>query len=109
MLITLGSGETVDIDPSTVPIISSRQFHWHAESSSFTAEASELEHEMERLGHRRLRPCQGRHGFIMRSHRTGKLVWFEREREIRDGEGDLVSVEFTCPSHQGIKLTVFND
>jgi hypothetical protein len=77
-------------------IISSSHFARQRKSNLpvplLTAEASELEHEMARLGHDRLSKRAGEHGFWMRSERTGCLAWFARVREDRDAEGDLESV-----------------
>lgn len=93
-------------------MINSDCFIWNSETRTFSAEASELDHEMRRLGHCRLDYQSGQWGFHMRSKRTGRSVWFRRVREHRDGEGDLTHVEFHAwcePSREWIKLMVFND
>ena len=91
--------------------ISSKMFSWNPESLSFAGEASELEHEMGRQGQRRLDYRDGQWGFHMRSHRTGRLLWFQRKEEHRDAEGELTHVEFRAHLGAGRQLTlmVFND
>lgn len=91
--------------------ISSQLFSWDASSDTFTGEASELEGELERQGWRRLDYRGGQWGFHMRSHRTGRILWFQRGLEHRDPEGELVHVEFRAhltPGRQ-LVLRVFND
>lgn len=91
--------------------ISSRLFTWNHGTGTFAGEASELEGELARLGWTRLDYRGGQWGFHMRSHRTGNLLWFQREIEHRDAEGDLTHVEFRANLAPGqwIKLVVFND
>ena len=92
--------------------ISSKMFSWNPESLSFAGEASELEHEMGRQGWRRLDYRGGQWGFHMRSHRTGRLLWFQRKEEHRDAEGELTHVEFRADiwnAGRQLKLMVFND
>ena len=91
--------------------ISSNLFTWIPESDTFSGEASLLEHELVRQGWGRLDYRGGQWGFHMRSSRTGRLLWFQREGEHRDAEGDLVHVEFRAHLAPGRQLTlqVFND
>ncbi len=96
-------------DREIIQTLPSGLFTWLRESASFVGEASTLEHELERLGWRRLNYQQGEWGFHMRSDRTGDLVWFRRERENRDADNDLVSVEFVADHPTAVRLTVFND
>lgn len=93
-------------------IISSEMFSWDGKDRTFTGEASELEHEMRRLGHDRLEYASGQWGFHMRSQRTSRTVWFRRTMEHRDREGDLTHVEFAAwcdTTREWLKLLVFND
>jgi hypothetical protein len=91
--------------------ISSRLFTWDSRSDTFSGEASELEGELARQGWTRLDYRGGQWGFHMRSHRTGRLLWFQRAGEHRDAEGDLLHVEFRAHLAPGRQLTlqVFND
>ena len=47
----------------------------------------------------------------MLSHRTGRLLWFQRHQEHRDTKGELTLVEFQAHLSPGqvIRLLVFND
>jgi hypothetical protein len=96
-------------DREVKQVIGSEQFTWSPETRSFVGEASELEGQLAQNGWDRLNYQKGEWGFHMRSQRTGKLVWFKRDHEVRDAENDLVSVEFVADHHMAIKLTVFND
>lgn len=91
--------------------ISSRLFTWDPATQGFAGEASCLEHELARQGWRRLDYRGGQWGFHMRSHRTGRLLWFQRVGEQRDREGELVHVEFSAqlPPGRVLRLQVFND
>lgn len=91
--------------------ISSRLFAWNGEAMSFTGEASGLELELARQGWQRLDYRGGQWGFHMRSHRTGRLLWFRRMGEHRDAGGELVEVEFRANLAPGrhIALRVLND
>ena len=91
--------------------ISSRLFHWNPDRWMFTGEASELEGELARLGHRRLDYVGGQWGFHMRSHRTRRLLWFRRACESRDADGDVQWVDFHASLTAGepLVLRVFND
>lgn len=84
--------------------ISTQDLAWNPETSTFTIEASDLEHEISR-------PALMRHGLHVRSHRTGNLLWFERKGERRDREGELELVEFHGDLANGrrLRLVVFND
>ena len=91
--------------------ISSQLFTWDPKTQTFAGEASCLEHELERQGWRRLDYRGGQWGFHMRSHRSGRLLWFQRHQEHRDPEGELTLVEFQghLAPGQVIRLLVFND
>ena len=91
--------------------ISSQLFTWDPNTQTFAGEASCLEHELERQGWRRLDYRGGQWGFRMRSHRTGRILWFQRMTEHRDAEGELVSVEYRANLAPGrwLELQVFND
>ena len=91
--------------------ISSRFFHWDSATNTFTAEASDLEHEMGRHGLSRLDHANGEWGFHMVSHVTGNRIWFRRVLEHRDAENELLWVEFQAVlANKGIlHLRVFND
>jgi hypothetical protein len=91
--------------------ISSRLFTWNPETGCFSGEASELEHELARQGWTRLDYRAGQWGFHMRSHRTGRSLWFQRRAEERDREGELTAVVFHANLGPGqpLILRVFND
>jgi hypothetical protein len=92
--------------------ITSKLFTWNPKTMTFSGEASELDHEMERLGHHRLDYQSGQWGFHMKSHRTGRSLWFRREREHRDSELELTHVEFVAwnpTTSTWLTLMVFND
>lgn len=91
--------------------ISSLMFTWNGETDTFSGEASTLEAELERQGWRRLDYRGGQWGFHMRSHRTGRHLWFQRHQEHRDSEGELTHVEFQAHLAPGrmLRLLVFND
>ena len=89
-------------------VIESKLFNWHPAIKEFSAEASVLEHELARLGQRRLQWRNGEWGFFMKSHRTGKQVWWYRYHEHMQ-QGELLSVEFRCRDLEGVRLVVDND
>lgn len=91
--------------------ISSELFVWDSNQYQFTGEASVLECELSRQGHVRLDYRNGEWGFHMRSQRTGRTLWFKRESETRDQEGELVYVKFRARKsvNDYITLLVFND
>ena len=108
MQIILSSLERVVI-PDNSLIIDSTSFTWDHASFEFTADASMLEYEMNRQARSRLGYINGEWGFVMRSHRTGRNVWFNRVREFKNLDNELMYVEFACAEIPGIKLKVFND
>ena len=91
--------------------ISSRLFHWNPDRWMFTGESAELEHELARQGWTRLDYRAGQWGFHMRSHRTRRLLWFQRISEHRDREDELQWVDFhaSLTADQPLVLRVFND
>ena len=92
--------------------ISSKLFLWNPDTMTFIGEASELEHEMADQGHTQLDYQSGQWGFHMKSHRTGRSLWFRRDCEHRDSDGDLTYVEFhawDCVLQLWLTLKVFND
>lgn len=89
--------------------ISSGFFTWSKDTKTFSAEASELEAEMTRVGWRRLERRNGQDGFWMISTRTGNKMWFRRHVEHRDREDELLYVEFLCDRLPGVKVHVYND
>lgn len=91
-------------------VIGSENFTWDRKTQTFSAEASDLEYFMDREGRSRLDYVNGKWGFSMRSARTGRVVWFQRVREYRDRDNDLVSVLFVADlGDRKVSLTVFND
>jgi hypothetical protein len=88
------------------PTISSKHFTYHATSRTFSAEASDLGPAL-RLGPVYDDACD--EGFTLVSDKTGDLVVFALEREVRDG--DLRYTEFVSvtPRYRGYSVRVFND
>jgi hypothetical protein len=97
-------------------VISSKLFHWHRGIREFSTEASCLEHEMIRQG-RRANQLERRRGsalveaqewgFWMKSHKTGREVWFMFIQEHRR-QGELLSVEFRA-ADLDVRCVVDND
>ena len=91
--------------------ISSRLFTYNKQDNTFSGDASTLEHELARQGWTRLDYCAGQWGFHMRSHRTGRVLWFQRVQEHHNVQGELTHVEFHASLTVGtqLKLMVVND
>jgi len=50
-------------------------------------------------------------GFTIISEKTGKGAVFAQVEDSRDGEGDLISINFVCvtPGLTNLKAVIFND
>jgi len=91
-------------------VVGSEHFTWSRDTNSFVGEAAELEGLLAANGWTRLNYQKGEWGFHMRSQRTGALVWFRRDREVRDPhENELLAVEFAADHATNVTLTVIND
>lgn len=92
-------------------IIESQVFNWNSETKIFSTNASVLEELVKNdpQYHDRIMYVNGRWGFFVKSERTGKVIWFERNREYRNADGKLESVIYVSPELADVKLIVIND
>ena len=87
-------------------VLTSRLFTWNKTDGNglFTASAAVLEKAMDSIegwipyaGYR-LQYRHGEWGFYMKSHRTGRKLWFKRVKEHRSEERELLWVDFASES-----------
>lgn len=90
---------------------STKLFHWDKQRKRFSAEASDIGY----TGCSRIYPDACDVGICLKSHRTGKSLWFYLDETIRDPEGDVQAWVFK-PSPEaerdgasGLIVTIFND
>jgi len=91
-------------------VLSSKLFTWNKTETGgmFTADASELEKALPPATGRRLQYRNGKWGFYMESHRTGRKLWFKLVKEHHSEERELLWVDFASKDPE-LKLRVFND
>ena len=89
-------------------VLSSRLFTWDKTNGNglFTASAAVLENAIQ--PHNRLQYRDGEWGFYMKSHRTGRKLWFKRVKEHRSEERELIWVDFASESPD-LQLRVLQD
>lgn len=89
-------------------VVSTAIFDYDRKTKTFYTDASTLEANFSYS--RRLDYEGGRWCIRLRSHKTGIVVKFVREKEIRDSEGELMAVIFTgTDSHSDLSLSILND
>jgi hypothetical protein len=93
-------------------VVSTAIFDYDRKTKTFYADASTLEalHPAWHRGHGLLDYEGGRWCIRLRSHKTGIVVKFVREKEIRDSEGELMAVNFCgTDSYSDLSLQILND
>lgn len=89
-------------------VVSTAIFDYDRKTKTFYTDASTLEANFP--SSRRLDYEGGRWCIRLRSHKTGIVVKFVREKEIKDSEGELMAVIFTgTDSHSDLSLSILND
>lgn len=89
-------------------VVSTAVFNYDRKTKMFYTDASTLEGNFP--SSRRLDYEDGRWCIRLQSHKTGNLVKFVREKEIRDSGGELMAVNFRgTDSYNDLSLQIFND
>lgn len=89
-------------------VVSTTVFDYDRKTKMFYTDASTLEANFP--SSKRLDYEAGRWCIRLRSHKTGIVVKFVREKEIRDSEGELMAVNFSgTDSYSDLSLQIFND
>lgn len=89
-------------------VVSTAIFDYDRKAKTFYTDASTLEAN---FSYSRCLDYEGGRWCIrLRSHKTGIVVKFVREQEIRDSEGELMAVNFRgTDSYSDLSLQIFND
>lgn len=89
-------------------VVSTNMFDYDRKFKTLYTDASTLEANFP--SSKRLDYEDGRWCIRLRSHKTGIVVKFVREQEIRDSEGELMAVNFRgTDSYSDLSLQIFND
>jgi hypothetical protein len=91
-------------------IVSTAALEYDRKTKTFYIDASTLEAMYPAWRHSRLDYEDGKWCLRLRSHKTGIVVKFVREKEIRDSEGELMAVNFCgTDSYSDVSFQIFND
>lgn len=82
-------------------MLSTQDFDFNPNTKTLTADCSDLPGQELSLSK----------SFPVKSHHTGRVMWFQFSKNIRDAEGDLVASEFKPVKGAGvdIRMVVWND
>jgi hypothetical protein len=82
-------------------VIDSNKFSYNSKTRTFAAEDSDLDVTKWDIRN-------GEIGFWMKSHKTGRTVWFSRGMEQRDADGDLIARKY-INNELNLECVIFND
>lgn len=100
--IILYSRERITVYKDQTLILSSKLFTWNKIDQMFTANASIFDNYVTRLAYH-----DYAWGFVMRSERTNRCVWFEYL--VKAPNRTPNSMKFVCPELDNLPLVVYND